>query len=129
MMNDEKNNKISCFNLKSRYQLGREAYKKAQVIVEIQDAHNFPDGVSYHVPPRSVTFKEYECFESTESTLNKIMEALKDDKTKMIGVWGMGGVGKTTLVKQVAEQVKQEKLFTTQVYVQVSWTRESNKIQ
>ena len=61
-----------------------------------------------------MTFKEYECFESRALALNKIMETLRDDKTKMIGVWGMGGMGKTTLVKQVAEQAKQEKLFTTQ---------------
>ena len=38
-------------------------------------------------------------------------------------------MGKTTLVKQVAEKAKQEKLFTTQVYVQVSWTRETDQIQ
>ncbi|RVX18765.1 Disease resistance protein [Vitis vinifera] len=118
-----------CPNLKSRYLLSREADKKAQVIVEVQENRNFPDGVSYRVPPRSVTFKEYESFESRASTLNKIMDALRDDNMKMIGVWGMGGVGKTTLVKQLAEQAKQEKLFTTEVYIQVSWTREPEKIQ
>ncbi|RVW17458.1 Disease resistance protein [Vitis vinifera] len=118
-----------CPNLKSRYLLSREADKKAQVIVEVQENRNFPDGVSYRVPPRCVTFKEYESFESRASTLNKIMDALRDDKMKMIGVWGMGGVGKTTLVKQLAEQAKQEKLFTTEVYIQVSWTREPEKIQ
>ncbi|RVW64551.1 hypothetical protein CK203_040375 [Vitis vinifera] len=61
-MEDEKKRTKSCFygwcpNLKSRYQLGREADKKAQVIVEIQQHRNFPDGVSYRVPPRNVTFK------------------------------------------------------------------------
>ena len=47
--------------------------------------------------------------------MNKIMDTFGDDEIKMIGVWGMGGVGKTTLVKQVAEQAKQGKLFTTEV--------------
>ena len=128
MMKDE-NNKISCFSLKSRYQLARQASKKAQVIVEIQKARDFPDGVSYRLLPRTATFKEYEPFDSRASTLNKIMDALRDDKTKMIGVWGMGGVGKTTLLKQVVEQAKQQNLFTTQVYAQVSWTREPEKFQ
>ncbi|KAL6324423.1 hypothetical protein AAG906_013027 [Vitis piasezkii] len=53
------------------------------------------------------------------------MNALRNAEMKMIRVWGMGGVGKTTLMKQVAEQAKQKKLFTTEVYIDVSWTRDS----
>ena len=53
------------------------------------------------------TVEGYECFQSRDSTLNDIMDALRDDKTKMIGVCGMGGLGKTMLVKQVAQQAKQ----------------------
>ena len=116
-----------CPNLISRYQLGREAYKKAQIIVGIQTDRNFPDGISYTVPPRSATFKGYECFQSRDSTLNDIMDALRDDKTKMIGVCGMGGLGKTMLVKQVAQQAKQQNLFTTDIFIDVSWTRDSKK--
>ena len=116
-----------CPNLISRYQLGREAYKKAQVIVGIQTARNFPDGISYRVPPRSATFKGYECFQSRDSTSNQIMDALRDDKTKMIGVCGMGGLGKTMLVRQVAQQAKQQNLFTTDIFIDVSWTRDSKK--
>ena len=116
-----------CPNLISRYQLGREAYKKAQIIVGIQTDGNFPDGISYTVPPRSATFKGYECFQSRDSTLNDIMDALRDDKTKMIGVCGMGGLGKTMLVKKVAQQAKQQNLFTTDIFIDVSWTRDSKK--
>ena len=116
-----------CPNLISRYQLGREAYKKAQVIVGIQTARNFPDGISYRVPPQMATVEGYECFQSRDSTLNDIMDALRDDKTKMIGVCGMGGLGKTMLVKQVAQQAKQRNLFSTYIFIDVSWTRDSKK--
>ncbi|XP_059598477.1 probable disease resistance protein At4g27220 [Vitis vinifera] len=118
-----------CPNLKSRYLLSRKADKKAQVIVQIQKEGNFPHGVSDRVPLRNLTFKNYEPFESRASILNKIMDIFGDDEIKMIGVWGMGGVGKTTLVKQVAEQAKQGKLFTTEVYIDVSWTRDLEKPQ
>ena len=130
LMTDDQN--MSCLNgwcpnLITRYQFGREAYKMAQVIVGIQTARNFPDGISYRVPPRSATFKGYECFQSRDSTLNDIMDALRDDKTKMIGVCGMGSVGKTMLVKQAAQQAKQQNLFTTYIFIDVSWTRDSKK--
>ena len=78
-------------------------------------------------PPRRATFKRYECFWSRDSTLNDIMDALRDDKTKMIGVYGMGGLGKTMLVKQVAQQAKQQNLFTTYIFIDVSWTRDLKK--
>ncbi|RVW81834.1 hypothetical protein CK203_051626 [Vitis vinifera] len=38
-------------------------------------------------------------------------------------------VGKTTLVKQVTIQAKQENLFATEIYIDSSWTRQSEKLQ
>ncbi|KAK9218370.1 hypothetical protein WN943_007007 [Citrus x changshan-huyou] len=35
-----------------------------------------------------------------------VVEALKDDKLNIIRVYGMGGMGQSTLVKQVAKQVR-----------------------
>ena len=57
------------------------------------------------------------------------MDALRDDKMKMIWVCGMGGLGKTMLVKQVAQQAKQQNLFTTNIFIDVSWTRDSKKMK
>ncbi|XP_016460699.1 disease resistance protein At4g27190-like [Nicotiana tabacum] len=37
--------------------------------------------------------------------LNKILQLLEDDKVGIIGVWGMGGVGKTTLVKNLNNEL------------------------
>ncbi|KAJ9691574.1 hypothetical protein PVL29_013686 [Vitis rotundifolia] len=103
---DERKASKSCFYLKSRYQLSKQAEK-----------------VSYHPPPppppfiSSAYFKDYEAFQSRESTFNQIMEALRNEDMRMIDVWGMGGVGKTTLVKQVAQQAEEDKLFHKVVMV------------
>ena len=71
----------------------------------------------------------YEAFESRASSFNKIMDALRDENVYSIGVVGIGGVGKTTLVKQVAQQAMQDHLFTTQVYFDLSPTRHSSILQ
>ena len=71
----------------------------------------------------------YEAFESRAPIFDKIMEALRDNNINFIGVVGIGGMGKTTLVKQVAHQAMQHRLFTKQVYVDLSWTRHSDKLQ
>ncbi|XP_006358393.1 disease resistance protein At4g27190-like [Solanum tuberosum] len=39
--------------------------------------------------------------------LNKILRLLEDDKVGIIGVWGAGGIGKTTLVKNLNNELKQ----------------------
>ncbi|KAI7981625.1 putative disease resistance protein [Camellia lanceoleosa] len=52
--------------------------------------------------------------------MNAVMEALTDDSISMIGIYGMGGVGKTTMVKEVAKKVEEKKIFDTTVMVVVS---------
>ncbi|KAL6332979.1 hypothetical protein AAG906_019994 [Vitis piasezkii] len=104
----------SCFYLKSRYQLSKQAKKQAgDIVLKIQQAHNFGGRVAHRLPPPPPPFitSAYEAFPSRESTFNQIMEALRNEDMHMIGVWGMGGAGKTTLVKQVAQQEKENKLF------------------
>ncbi|RVW13301.1 Disease resistance protein [Vitis vinifera] len=63
------------------------------------------------------------------TTLDEIMEALRDAHVNIIGVWGMASVGKTTLMKQVAKQAEEEKLFDKVVMAYISSTPELKKIQ
>ncbi|KAH1063277.1 hypothetical protein J1N35_028264 [Gossypium stocksii] len=48
---------------------------------------------------------------SLEKAFNQIVESLKDDDVSMIGLYGMASVGKTTLVKEVANEVEVMKVF------------------
>ena len=77
----------------------------------------------------SATLRGYEALESRMSTLNQIMKALRDGDDNMIGVWGMGGVGKTTLVEQVAKHAKEQKLFDEVVMASVFQNSDLRKIQ
>ncbi|AES81100.1 NB-ARC domain disease resistance protein [Medicago truncatula] len=41
----------------------------------------------------------------------EVIEKLKDDQVNMISICGMGGVGKTTMVKEVIKIIEKSKLF------------------
>ncbi|XP_006595428.1 uncharacterized protein [Glycine max] len=47
---------------------------------------------------------------SKPSTLKEIQQALKDPNIFRIGLYGTDGVGKTTLVKELAREVEKEKM-------------------
>ena len=76
---------------------------------------------TFQLMPYNIVFLLQASFlESRASTVNKIMDALRDDNINLIRVWGTAGVGKTTLLKQVAQQSKQQQLFTKQANMDVS---------
>ena len=133
LLEDEKKARKSCFNglcpnLKSRYQLSRAARKKAGVAVQIHGDGHF-ESVSYLPPLQQIRSAPSEALPSRLVALNQVMEALREVNVNKIGVWGLGGVGKSTLVKQVAEQAAQEMLFDKVVTASVLQTPDLKRIQ
>ncbi|KAH9753024.1 Disease resistance protein [Citrus sinensis] len=136
IIDDEDRAKKSCFkglfpNLISRYQLSKQAAKAAEAAASLVGKGNF-SSVSYRPAPKSTEYmpvKDYEEFDSRTKVFQDVLDALKDDSFKIIGVYGMGGVGKTTLVKQVRKQVMEDKLFDKVVMAEVTQTPDHHKIQ
>ncbi|RWR97925.1 putative disease resistance protein [Cinnamomum micranthum f. kanehirae] len=57
---------------------------------------------------------------ATERTLKEILMFIEDENTKMIGVWGMGGVGKTTTMKLLNDRFEGSPAFAIVIWVTVS---------
>ncbi|CAL5431223.1 unnamed protein product [Camellia sinensis] len=99
-----------CPNLKLRYSLGRKAVKKTQELALLHaEGSNYIQS-SYNPPPPRIepisTTTEFQGFDSRILVMNEIIEALKDDGIHLIGICGMGGMGKTTMAKEVANRTK-----------------------
>ncbi|TYG71528.1 hypothetical protein ES288_D05G403900v1 [Gossypium darwinii] len=100
-----------CPNWSWRYQLSKKAMKKIQDISELLDKFGQLGPVGYPAPTALPTIdflcsKEFVFSKSSETAFYQIIEALKDENTNMIGLWGMGGVGKTTLAREVGSQAQ-----------------------
>nr|GMD49202.1 disease resistance protein At4g27190-like [Ipomoea batatas]GME04388.1 disease resistance protein At4g27190-like [Ipomoea batatas] len=61
--------------------------------------------------------------------LAKMMDLLKSEEYKRIGVWGMGGVGKTTLVKNSNNELTDDPTFNIVIWVVVSQNATVESIQ
>ncbi|XP_039120292.1 disease resistance protein UNI-like [Dioscorea cayenensis subsp. rotundata] len=124
----------NCFpHINLHYKLGREAAHHMETTDDLIRKGNF-DSVSHKGPPPSTTdsllFNEdYMIFDSRKSHEKKMLEALQVEAVHLIGLCGMGGGGKTTLVKEVAKQAEEQKLFCEVVMVTVSQNIDLKRIQ
>lgn len=67
-------------------------------------------------------------FETRNSIFEGIMVALADnDIVSVIGVYGMAGVGKTTLVKEINRLTLEKKLFNDAIVIVLSKTPNCEK--
>ncbi|KAI4353812.1 hypothetical protein L6164_002738 [Bauhinia variegata] len=134
---DGSNSKTKCFNglfanLIARHQLGRRAAKLGVDADELMKDSKF-DEVSYRPSPTWIgsVFSNmgYESLKSRNETVEEIMKALKDSSVRTIRICGQVGVGKTTLVKEVAKKAREMKLFTELVMATVTRNPEIKSIQ
>ncbi|KAJ4957493.1 hypothetical protein NE237_024604 [Protea cynaroides] len=59
---------------------------------------------------------------STQQNLQQLIDCIKNRPHGIIGVYGMGGVGKTTLVGELNDRFKENSIFDTVIMVTVSAT-------
>ncbi|KAI4354360.1 hypothetical protein L6164_003230 [Bauhinia variegata] len=121
-----------CPNLRLRHQLGRKAEFEAKNVVDLKIKGEQFTNVAYD-PPSEPDFTTYtrgiQNFESRNSIMNDIMHAVTTPDVSMVGVYGLGGVGKTTLMYQVAEKAKLDKCFDAVVWASVTQAPDIISIQ
>ncbi|XVF56477.1 hypothetical protein PTKIN_Ptkin06aG0124200 [Pterospermum kingtungense] len=120
-----------CPNIRTRYQLSKKAGDDTEAVDELFQQGEL-NRVSFPAAPPDIvaaSAKDFEVFDSRKQVFDDIMEALTDASITVLGVYGMGGVVKTTLAKEIARQVKDDKLFDSVVMAAVTQTPDIQKIQ
>ncbi|KAI3852508.1 hypothetical protein MKW98_001397 [Papaver atlanticum] len=101
------------FNYGKRHRIGRESQKKIVIVDElINEGRSFVDVSNpCSVSAAEVFIGNIVAFASREDCQNQVMATLQHEGIHSVGIYGMGGVGKTTLMKLIHEQVLEEKVF------------------
>ncbi|XP_054817649.1 probable disease resistance protein At4g27220 [Prosopis cineraria] len=108
-----------------RYRLCKALAKTTQRMIGLNTKSDKFERFSHHVIVPDVEYnssKDFMFFKSIEMACNELWEVLEDDESSIIGLWGMGGSSKTTLVKEIGKKAKESKLFYQVIITTVSQT-------
>ncbi|XP_022632074.1 uncharacterized protein LOC106752470 [Vigna radiata var. radiata] len=137
LLEEARTKKMCCFgycpNWIWRYRIGKKIANK------VFDLEKFIDEGKKYVsfdsivtlPSGTLHILSEKCmnFESRQSVYEQLLDAVKNNDVSMIGLYGMGGCGKTTLAMEVMKLVEVEHLFDKVLFVPVSSTVDVRKIQ
>ncbi|GLT60296.1 hypothetical protein SLA2020_330680 [Shorea laevis] len=88
----------------SRARLGKLACEKIDVLDAILQRGNFPEGLVVNKPATTLPIP-VEDLEGEDTVKEEILGYLKGNEVPMIGVCGIGGVGKTTIMKHIHNEL------------------------
>ncbi|XP_047329867.1 disease resistance protein RPS2-like isoform X2 [Impatiens glandulifera] len=141
VLNDKAELQKGCFSIKwcpnliLRFSLGRKGKKSSLVLIELLQSGGQLPHTGHALPMPSINMRDYNgdaCdFESRSKIMKDVIKMLRKEETMLIGICGMGGIGKTTFAKQVLQEVKDsyKHLFDIQVITTVSSSPNFNNIQ
>ncbi|GLT81322.1 hypothetical protein SLA2020_527130 [Shorea laevis] len=114
----------------SRGSLGRRVRQKIQEVREIYDRGCFPEGLVIERPPPIGITLPTENMVGEVDVKEQIWGYLGDNEVGIIGVYGIGGVGKTTLMKHIHNELLNKPIgFTKIIWVTVSQSLRVVKLQ
>nr|UBY07146.1 NBS-LRR disease resistance protein [Dasypyrum villosum] len=101
MKHGQRKRRAQSFSYWSNYETGMQAAKKLKEAEMLHEKGSFKQ-VSIEVPPCFVQeLPTIPSVQPTDCNLSRVLQYLKDDRVGIVGVWGMGGVGKTTLLRKI----------------------------
>lgn len=118
-------------NLKVRHSLSRKAKKMTPDVDNLLLVGNFSQ-VSCPAPPLKVRFPstgQHIEFESRKTVVRRIMKALTNDHINPVVICGMGGIGKSTLVKEIGAKAREAGLFDEVALAVCAQVPDVSKIQ
>ncbi|KAL2327760.1 hypothetical protein Fmac_021187 [Flemingia macrophylla] len=120
-LRQEDRERVGCLDVYSKYVNSQRARSMVEAVREIR-RETF-DRVSYRCALKcnvSSAAREYVALESRNLVLKGIMHVLECDEVDFVGLYGMAGVGKTALVKELAWRVEKDGLFDVVVMATVT---------
>ncbi|XP_031119414.1 disease resistance protein At4g27190-like isoform X2 [Ipomoea triloba] len=109
--------------------IAKQIVKAKQLIEEGKPFENMIVGVPVARPVQYMEVTSIQGQPTASTNLAKMMDLLRSEKYKRIGVWGMGGVGKTTLVKNLNNQLTNDPIFKIVIWVVVSQNATVESVQ
>ncbi|TYI41836.1 hypothetical protein ES332_A01G053800v1 [Gossypium tomentosum] len=127
---DERMQNVSCC---SRGRLGKQVSQAVEEVKEIIEQGRFTGALVIDDPSIVGVPCQLEHLEGETAVIADIWKHLMSDGIGMVGVWGMGGIGKTTIMKHIhnklLEITKSEPLFEKIIWVTVSQDFNISRLQ
>ncbi|KAH9620777.1 hypothetical protein KSS87_021112 [Heliosperma pusillum] len=108
--------------LRNRLKLSKQLEKMTKSVVALKDKINHEHTIlKERIPRRLGKFpRNISEVHSLRENVEKLFELLNDDMIKKIGIWGMSGVGKTTVLENLYEEVAKRQMFDVMLWVTVT---------
>ncbi|KAK2387183.1 hypothetical protein P8452_25399 [Trifolium repens] len=121
---------INCF--RGWYLLCKEMVLKIEAMAKFKGKSNIIQPFSHRAPLPGIQYQsseDFNYFGSRQKAYDELFETLLDDSSHMIGIYGEGGSGKTTLAIEVGNKVDRLNMFEQIISIIVSQTPNFREIQ
>ncbi|XWS47895.1 hypothetical protein CRYUN_Cryun13aG0025200 [Craigia yunnanensis] len=128
----EEDRKLSYLHVKRRSNYSGKLEKMYGEIQKLVEGGKFLGGFLVDKPIEPVlkmNAPEIKGFPSLQKPLEQVLELLRNDKLKGIGIWGPLGVGKTTIMQNLNNNDEIAKMFDIVIWANVSSESSEEKLQ